>query len=211
MPMTLYDAEGNPQEVPTAEEIEASKAEFQKKEEEMKAQVETLSKEKEDLEQNSNPNWKAIREVNKKLKDALKTQGKDVDEQGNIIDKKEFNEEEVLGKAKEMFKEENFLSEKERLLSQYSDEDKKTLVLYIDKLMVGEEKNISNLHKFIDQAKNFVFPGQDDRTKQSIYSSNGHGPNLSNDGKPSESTVKMGSVFGIEEKDLNNVDSTIKF
>ena len=201
--ITLYQEDGTPVEVPSDEEIAVLKQSQEK--------VVTLLKEKEDLEKDVNPNWKEIRETNKKLKEALKAQGKDVDDNGNIIEKNVFNKEEVLGEAKKMFQEETFGTEKERLLASYSDTDKQTISIYLDKLMSGEERNISNLHKFMDQATAFVFPNQDNKSKRSAYSSNGHAANLTNDAKPSESAVAMGNQFGHSEEELTNASSEIKF
>jgi len=202
MPITLYDEEGKPQEVLTSEEIEAQKAEIRKEAEEAKKTIEDLAKQKEELEKEVNPNWKAIRETNKKMREALIAQGKEVDDAGNVIDKKsEVSKDEILGEAKKMFQEETFMGEKERLLASYSDDDKKTIGVYLDKLMVGEEKNISNLHKFLDQAVSFVFPDQESKTKRTYNSPNGHGPNLNNSGKASETAVKMGESFGLSSED----------
>lgn len=212
MPITLYDADGNPQEVPTAEEIDAQKAEISKKAEDAEKMVEDLTKQKEELEKDINPNWKEIRNVNKKLKDALISQGKEVDDQGNIIEKKEVNKDEILSEAKKMFQDETFATEKERLLASYSDEDKTTVDVYLNKLMAGEDKNIANLHKFFEQAVDFVFPEKENNIKRSAFSSNGHGPNINNTGKPAESAVKMGEAFGITHDDHEKLaDPVIKF
>lgn len=215
MPITLYDADGNPQEVPSAEEIEAikkSQEDATKQLEELNNQKSNLEKEKAELEQAANPNWKAYREKEKKMKEALKAAGKDVDEDGNIIEKQTINKDEILGEAKNMLTEQLFSTEKERLLASYSDDDKSTISIYLDKLMAGEEKSIGNLHKYLDQAVSFVFPGKNNDIKKTMYSENGAGPNINNNNKVSESTVEMGKLFGHTKEDLESKsDPMIQF
>lgn len=199
--ITLYDEDGNPQEVPSADEIAALQ--------ESQTKVEALLKEKEELEKNINPNFKLMRESQAKLVAALKAQGKDVDAEGNIIEKKEVNRDEIIGETRKMIQEENFSSERDRLLATYSDEDKKTISVYLDKLMTGEEKNISNLHKFIGQTVDFIFPGQENKNKRVAFSSNGSGPDLTNDNKISETTTQIGSAMGHSAKDLEEKSSPV--
>lgn len=205
MPITLYDEDQNPHEVPTAEELAVLQ--------ENSAKVEALIKEKEELEQSVNPNFKLMRETNKKLTEALKNSGKEIDEEGNIIEKKaEINKEEILGDTKRMIEETTFANEKERLLSQYSEEDKQTINVYLEKLMSGEEKNISNLNKFLDQTINFVFPGQSNQNKRVAFSGNGSVPNFKNDNKVSEGAISIGNAMGHSAEDLENkADPVIKF
>lgn len=201
MPITLYDEDGNPQEVPSAEEITALK--------ESQSKVDVLLKEKEELEKNVNPNFKQMRETQAKLVAALKANGKDVDAEGNVIEKNEVNRDEIIGETRKMIQEETFSSEKERLLSQYSEEDKKTINVYLDKLMTGEEKNITNLHKFIGQTVDFIFPGQENKSKRSAFSSNGSGPDINNDNKISETATAIGSALGHSQKDLEEKASPV--
>lgn len=206
MPITLYDADGNPQEVPSADEIAAikqSQAEATAKLTELAEQKTNLEKEKAELETAANPNWKAYREKEKKMKDALKAAGKDVDEDGNIVEKQTaINKDEILSEAKTMLSEQLFSTEKERILAPYSEEEKKTLSIYLDKLMAGEDKSIGNLHKYLDQAVSFVFPGKTNDVKRAMYSDNGAGPNINNNNKVSEEAVEMGSQLGNSKEDL---------
>ena len=204
MPITLFDKEGKPVEVPTPEEVEALKKapeEFKQKVEELEKEKLGLEAEKKQLEADVNPNWRAYREKEKRYKEALKAAGKEVDDDGNIIEKKEINKDEILNETRQIIHEETFVSEKDRLLAGYSDDEKKTIGVYLDKLMSGEEKNVSNLHKYFTEAVNFVFPNRGDDKKRIAFAPNGSGPITSIAGKPTESAVKMGEQFGISAQD----------
>ena len=111
-----------------------------------------------------------------------------------------------------MLSEQLFSTEKERLLASYSDDDKSTIGIYLDKLMAGEDKSIGNLHKYLDQAVGFVFPNKSDNLKRTMFSENGAGPNINNNNKIAESTVEMGSALGNTKDELESKsDPVIKF
>ena len=147
MPRKLVDEEGNEVEVPTDEELAALKVtaqvEADKKVEEAKMQWE---KDKKELEGQVNPNWKAMRESNERLKEAVKASGKEVDEQGNIIEKPVgLSRDEVVKTTEEAARKVYLEGQIASRLGQYDNETSKVVKYYFDKLSAGETVDASNL------------------------------------------------------------------
>ena len=80
MPRKLFDAEANEVEVPDETELETLKASAK--------EAEDLKIKLAEAEEAANPNWKEARTKVKKY-DALRKNGVDVDDNGNIVNQKE--------------------------------------------------------------------------------------------------------------------------
>ena len=147
----VVDEEGNEIEVPTEEELVAIKVEGEKKVAEAQALFE---KEKKELEAQVNPNWKAMRDANEKLKEAVKASGKEIDEQGNIIEKPVgFNKEEIIKTSEEAARKVYLDGQIATQLNKYDNETAKIIKHYFTKLSAGEEITMENVNSFIQQAE----------------------------------------------------------
>jgi ribosomal protein S4E len=197
MPRTLTDADGNEYEVPTDEEL----AELQEK-----------AKKAEELENNpEEKNWKEMRESKKRLIDALRAQGKNVDDNGNVIEDNKLSAEDISKITSEQVKESLFESEKERVRAQFPENDRELFDYYLTKLMSNEEKSIANLIKFSEEAKAFVYPPtHESRLDRAMNARIGGVPN-SNNQEVSSTAKEMASDFGISPEELENSSNEIPF
>jgi hypothetical protein len=157
MPRTLYDADENEIEVLTEEEIAELKALADKAKELESSKGELEAKIKE-IEQNVNPNWKEARKVIDNLKGALKKQGKDIDDDGNIVEKHEFTPEKIAEIAAKKAQEIIVGQHLKKSLQGYDEEKQKSIRGVFDKLSSGEEVNLDNVDTFFQQAVNTVSP-----------------------------------------------------
>ena len=149
--------DGSEKEVPSDEELaEMISASERAKELETKlAETTNLMKE---LEEGVNPNFRAMREKQKVLIEQLKKDGKDVDENGNIVNhNNNFNTEEIMKKAEEIGKKsanQAILEErKNSFFNKYDEETKKVVQHYFSKVSSGEELTLDNMEKFVKQAE----------------------------------------------------------
>lgn len=156
MPEKLV-VDGQEREFFTAEDIEATKksaAEEAKK---------AFEEQKRELEEMANPNWKAARSKMKDLEtklSALESQGKTLNDKGEVVDlDKKITSEEVSTQARLSARQELLSVEKERFLSRFDNDGKKTVEFYYNKLTAGEDVNFSNMAKFMDDAQRLAFPG----------------------------------------------------
>ena len=194
MPRTLYDEKGNPFEVPEESEVEELKTAAQK--------ATDLEAELEDAKQAANPNFKAMRDREKRLKDALKASGKDVDDEGNIIDTTVLTKESIEQITAKTVTETQFNIEKTRALAQFAEKDREVVEYYLKKLMAGEEQTIENLYKFTKEATRMAIPDSGNRVADRIGAPLGGAPVFNNSSAASESTVAMGNAFGLSEDDI---------
>lgn len=177
MPETVTLEDGSQREVLTADEQKALQASAQEAAT-LKTTVETLTKEKAALEADpTNRNWKQIREVNDKLKEALKAQGKTVGEDGTITEvPKTLTPEEIEQRTRKVVQEENIISQKKTALSKFPEEKRKVVEHYLNKLTAGEELNSDNIEKFISEAAILADPQA--AVRKPVYSGGGQPPLL---------------------------------
>lgn len=146
MPKKVKLEDGSEIEIPTEEELKGLNEKASKSDE--------LSKKVSELEADSqNRNWSALRKQNEKMKELLKSQSKEIDEEGNIKDfAKTFSQEDVQKMVQE--------STNKALLEQHInmsirglDENKRKVVLAnYGKLSTGEDVNLENVDNFIKSA-----------------------------------------------------------
>jgi coenzyme F420-reducing hydrogenase alpha subunit len=148
-------------EVPTEEELKALQTSAEQATE-LQKQVDELSKLKETYEKDPvQKNWNAIRAKTERMEAALKAQGKTVDDEGNVIEQpKSITAEEIEEKARKAARSEMVGQQKRNLLAKYDDEQRKLVEHYLNKLTAGEEINIDNLEKFVQEADILANPNQ---------------------------------------------------
>ena len=203
-PRKLVDEEGNEVEVPTEEEIAALKADADKKVAEAQA---AFNKEKEELEKQVNPNWKAMREKSDRLEAAIKTTGKEVDEQGNIVEKPiGLNKEEVIKTSEDAARKVYLDGQIASRLGQYDTETAKVVKHYFDKLTMGEQVTVENIDSFMKQAEGAASPERSARTASSYE--RGGVPKFQSE--TPASAIEMGEHFGNTPEDFKNTDNTIR-
>jgi hypothetical protein len=179
MPTTVLDADGNEMEALTAEEV----GELQKKAESadsLQSKVAELEEERKRLEEEANPNWKALREKTSKLESLIKEKGFELDANGNIKDANAIDPNRLKEEVRNELREESFKETKDELLDEYDNETKPLIEKYVNKLMSGEEKNIKNLKNAIKEAERLVGVGETNKSPSAL---SGRPPKLNSEGK----------------------------
>jgi len=157
-------------------------------------------KEKEDLEQQVNPNWREAREKMKRL-EALERKGKVIDDNGEIKEiETKLSEEEIINKASAKFKQEMINETVEDSLSHYNEEQKKVVKHFFEKLTAGEQLSIKNVENYLKQAESLAIPNYNDRVNRVITSGIGRVPSENNGKKNYADTddgKKLASMLGL--------------
>lgn len=216
MKVTLED--GTEKDVPTEEELKALNEKAEKAGE-LSTQIEkfktdlgvgegeSLEDKLQEMKDSMDPNWPAARKKMKNLEKAVKEEGKEVDEGGNIIQKKEISEEDITNKINDGVNAKFLEKEKDRALSKFSVEDRKTIEPFLDKLI----KIDGRLDENIPIAVGMAFPEEKpDSIKEVMSSSGGAGPIVEGTGKKknyadTEEGKATANVLGIsiEKKEEN--------
>lgn len=183
MPRTLYDDDGNKVEVPTEEEQKATLADATKKaadEAVAKAQAD-FEQTKKDLESQVNPNWKKFREAHENLKKAITASGKQVDDDGNVIDPatKPLTKDEIAATAAEAADKSLVKAHINRTLSKLSADDRKLVMAKYDKLVAGENVTLDNVNDFLQQAGSAAFGTRETNPLAVAGNAGGQPPRLS--------------------------------
>ena len=161
MPQTIVTEDGSTMDVPTEEELKALQTSASQATE-LQKQVDELNKLKEDYEKDPvQKNWNAIRAKTERMEAALKAQGKTVDENGNVSEPPSaLTSEEIEEKARKAARSEMVGQQKRNLLARYDDEQRKLVEHYLNKLTTGEEVNMDNLEKFVQEAEVLAIPNK---------------------------------------------------
>ena len=178
-PQKLTLEDGSEVEVPTKEEQDVLQAKADAHDE-LQTKVTELEKFKEDSDADpSNKNWKEMRDNNKRLKDALKASGKDVDDEGNITEKPNtLTAEEVDERAIKAAKGELLSNHRSTLLNKITDEEQRKVVEhYFGKLSAGEELDFNGVEKYMQEAQRLATPAGEDSNRINV---NGGAPKLVN-------------------------------
>ena len=160
--------DGTEREVPTAEELaeltkkSESADELTTQNEEYKTKIDAFDTDP------ANKNWKELRDVNSKLRTALKDSGKDVSDDGTITEKSEaLTAEQIREEASSATKKTILDQQKNDLFSKITDEEQKKVVEhYFDKLSSGEELDFNGVSKVFTEAQRLATPqdGANDTT-----------------------------------------------
>lgn len=153
MPRQVTLDDGSQLEVPTDEEMAGYKTQA--------TTIETLTKEKSDLEaankayeaDPSNKNWQLVRNANDKMKAALKAQGKEVDDNGNVSEaQKQMTVEEIRAEATKAAQETFVNNYKESKLKALPEEKKKVVEHFFSKLSANEVLTVEKVDSYLGSA-----------------------------------------------------------
>ena len=170
-----------------------------KLQDEFKQKEEAWIKEKADLESQTNPNWKAMRERDARLVKALDDKGIKVDEAGNVVgaslDVSKIREEATQAARQEVIG--NRLSE---LLNQYDDASSGVVKHYFNKITAGENVSLSNIEKYVRQAHKAAEVETGNEIKRNVVNfSGGQGPRESNESEVNQDNVNaLGDLMGLQ-------------
>lgn len=130
-------------------------------------EIEELRTKVSDLEQNANPNWNAAREEMRILKEEnaklakFKEMGKDIDDDGNVIDKEiPMTNDKIREEARNAAVNELINERKADLLNQFDEAERPVIETYFNKLSQGETITIKNVSEFINQASILAQPNR---------------------------------------------------
>lgn len=181
--MKVQTEDGKEIDVLTQEE---AATQLKEKEDAIKSEYDAKIKE---LEQDLNPNW---RDARAKLKEQ-ETKLKEYEEKYGEQKPSQVTLEEVESRAKASARQEMIEIEKERLFSNYKDEQREVVKKYFDKLTTGEELSLNNIHSFVKQAEQLVIPQID--SKVNTFSVSGRPPLMDNE-KDDFSNTDNGKSLG---------------
>jgi hypothetical protein len=152
-----------------------------------------------ELKDAENPNWKKMRDTMKVLKDVAKEKNIDIDDDGNIVEKKEgLTAEDAAKIAEDTVLKARKNQQKTEALSKFSKDDAVTVSEVFDKLDSVGGSFESNMQLAIEK----TLPGQSyDPLKQAINSPGGSQPNIPKGGDLSPELKDFGSKFGLTEDD----------
>jgi hypothetical protein len=217
MPEKIILDDGTEREVPTEDEMK----EYQAAREQLgpiSEQFETLKTELElmegdnltdklkDLKERANPNWPQARTVIKNLKRNIKELGKEVDDEGNVIQgNTNLTPEQMQKIADETFEKRSASAKKAEVLGKFSKEDAESISAIYDRLQVIGGTFEENMQLAIDK---IVPGGAKDAFREAITASGGGAPRvkIQTKGDVSEEGKKFGmEKFGLTEEDFNKL------
>lgn len=190
MPKEITLEDGTTMEVPTEEELQALQNKA-KTAEELQAEIEKIKNDPQDK------NWAQLRAKTANLEKALKEQGKEIDDDGNIVESKapQFNEDEFIQKAttaaEQAAKAQLLNDYKQRQLNQLPADERDVVDSYFTKLSSGEDLDYGKIDKFMTDALRLARPDQQIKS-----------------GAPSIGLPPMSSLDAASQKRENFVDTT---
>lgn len=201
MPRTLYDESGEEVEVPTEEELNEKVADTTKLREELGIDADAnISETIQQLKDDGNPNWKVMREKNEKLKTALESAGKKVNEEGNVVDNKVLSTEDIDKKISEGVNKQTFENEKARIIGKYPVENQEVFTKYLSKLLGDEEQTTENLIKYSAEAERLTFPNSNVRVNSNPRT--GMPPVENNVDGLNDLQKDLGKKFGLTDEEM---------
>jgi len=187
-------ADGTEREVPTVDELAA----LNKAAEEKTALETKLAGFENDPVQK---NWNAMRQINDNLKASLKAQGKEVKDDGTVVDAPPpaVNADEVIKKATDaatVAAQQVALDQyKRNLLSRYNEEERKVVDHYYSKLSSGETVTVENMEKFVSEAARLAVPNS---APPKFVPGNGQAPRFAPTDGPKFSETEAGKSIANE-------------
>lgn len=187
----LYDEDNNPIEVPDDDELKVLR-EKAAKADELEPEVEKLKNDPEKI------NWRKVREK-------LKEKGKDINDEGEVIEANQLLTREDINKiTEESVRGQLFETEKNKIRLSIPEKDREVFDYYFNKFMSGEDKTIDNLYKFSGEAKNNVYPpSSSNRLDRAISSGLGNYPR-GGDNSNNDTAREIARELGHSEKDLSD-------
>lgn len=218
MPEKIVLEDGTEREVPTEEELNNLKAghdanlakretvkEFNTIKEELGLQEgESLKDKLEELKQDANPNFKALREKVKRLTKAAKESGAEVDDEGNPIEKQQsLTPEQVAELSNKTFDQRQIEANKVAALSKFSPEDAKSIGAIFDKIHPLGGSFEENMNLAIAK----ILPDEAPNTFNNVITAPGGGaPRIKTDQKgevSNELKTFANDKLGLTEEDFN--------
>lgn len=214
MPETITLADGTEREVPTAEEQKAFSEQAEKFKplseqfETLKTELgleegETVADKLKELKESANPNWQKTRTLIKTLKNIAHEKGVEVDDDGNVVEKREgLTAEQAQKIADDTFAKRSIDTKKAETLSKFSKEDAESIEAVFNKLQTlggSFEENMS-------LAVSKIVPEQADKFNRAITSSGGGAPRvkpITGDKTLSDDVKNFARTnLGLSDKDL---------
>jgi hypothetical protein len=166
MPMTLYTESGDEKEVLTDEEVEALKSPANALKDVMAElglevgdnvteKLEDLKTRVKELKEAESPDWRALRQKANSLEVLVKNltaQGKEINNDGEIVEKKQLDASEIAEQAKLAARQELITEKIEDTLEGYNEDERKVIDHYYKKLSAGEEVSLKSVDKFLKEA-----------------------------------------------------------
>lgn len=164
--MTLYTELGDEKEVLTDEEVEALKSPANALKDVMAElglevgdnvteKLEDLKTRVKELKAAESPDWRALRQKANSLEILVKNltaQGKEINPQGEIVEKTTLNASEIEQSARLAARQELIQEKIEDTLEGYSEDERKVIDHYYKKLSAGEEVSLKSVDKFLKEA-----------------------------------------------------------
>lgn len=164
--MTLYTELGDEKEVLTDEEVEALKSPANALKDVMTElglevgdnvteKLEDLKTRVKELKEAESPDWRALRQKANSLESLVKNltaQGKEINPQGEIVEKTTLNPSEIEQSARLAARQELIQEKIEDTLEGYGEDERKVIDHYYKKLSAGEEVSLKSVDKFLKEA-----------------------------------------------------------
>jgi len=180
--------------------LEQEKGESATKLAELESVKVALEKEKATFEQERNPNWQKARSLIDTMKVALKEKGVDTDAEGNIINNPHnLDVERIRQEAINAARGELIGGKLDEYLAEYDEKSKGLVKHFYDKLSAGENVNLQNIRKYVEQAHHAAEVESGIRlTNKAILYSGGQGPRQPIVDKLDDQQAKeLGQRFGL--------------
>ena len=210
MPREIVDAEGNKISVPTQEELDAMSTAVKRVSEieaAQKAAADAWAAEKKELEDQVNPNFRALREKTKLMEKTiadLKAKGQKIDEvTGAIVPDtmpQQISKDEIAQTAKTAAIEVQIGAEVDRHLSKFSSETAQVVRHYFNKLSTGEQLTVGKVAELMAQAQQLAVPNAPAQS----HAASGRVPSFTAAGanQVTQTDVEMASAFGVSAEEL---------
>ena len=189
MSRKLFDAEAKEVEVPDETELETLRADA--------ARVKDLEAKLAEAEEAANPNWKEARGKVKKY-DKLRSNGVDIDDDGNIVNtKEEITMEKVRQESRNAAQREILDGQLARKIESLPENLRDSARAKFDKLTAGEKLDLDNLNTYFEEAVRIVAPGKS-IAERSFAGSGGGAPIFTPKQKEEEQQgEELSSAFGL--------------
>lgn len=165
-------------------EYETARSEWEKKEKEYQDQV--------------NPNWQKARTSMNAMREALKSKGIQVDEDGNPVDTSKIQLDQVKREAEAAAEKKLIDVRLEEFLEEYDNDSAEVIRHFYRKLTTGEEVTLRNVKTFLSQAENVAKGGDKKLRKISTALNTGQGPRQAENKVDSEKVDTLANAMGIK-------------
>jgi len=189
MPKTLYDKEGNEVVVKDDEELKTL--------EEQAKEAADLKVKLVEAEEAANPNWKEARGKVKKY-DKLRSNGVDIDDDGNVVNtKEEVTMEKVRQESRVAAQREILDGQLARKIESLPENLRDSARAKFDKLTAGEKLDLDNLNTYFEEAVRIVAPSKS-LAERSFAGSGGGAPIFTPKQKEEEQQgEELSSAYGL--------------